>query len=216
MVRAVAAAGALMADDPGDAGIPEEELFRAQLYALSAQLLRAPPEPHVLAALAGLEGDESDLGQALSALSRAAAAADAAAVSREYHDLFIGLGRGELVPYGSYYRTGFLNEKPLAELRDALRRLGVARAAEVKEPEDHIAALCEVMGGLVTGAYGAPQPLGVQRQLFEAHLAPWAGRFFTDLERANSARLYASIGRVGRIFMEIEATAFAIADGSPE
>src|SRR5690348_7715068 len=114
MARAVAEAGALTADDPGDAGIPEEELFRAQLYGLLAQLLRAPPDARVFAALAQLTGDESELGRALAALAEAAARTTPEAVAREYHDLFIGLGRGELLPYGSYYRTGFLNEKPLA------------------------------------------------------------------------------------------------------
>jgi TorA maturation chaperone TorD len=210
MGRAVAEAGALYADVTGEAEVPEEEFFRAQLYGLLAQLLYAPPDGAALAALAGIAGDGSELGAALSALATAARDTTPDAVAREYHDLFIGLGRGELVPYGSYYRTGFLNEKPLAELRDALGRLGVARAASVKEPEDHIAALSEVMAGLVTGAFGAPQPLAGQRALFEAHLAPWAGRFFADLERAKAARFYAAVGRIGRLFVAIEATAFAL------
>jgi TorA maturation chaperone TorD len=210
MARAVAEASAHYADATEEAGVPEEELFRAQLYGLLAQLLRAPPDQAALAALAGIAGDGSELGAALSALAAAARDTPADAVSREYHDLFIGLGRGELVPYGSYYRTGFLNEKPLADLRDALERLGVTRAVSVKEPEDHIAALCEVMAGLITGAYGAPQPLAGQRALFEAHVAPWAGRFFADLEQAKTARFYASVGRIGRLFVDIEATAFAL------
>jgi len=132
-------------------------------------------------------------------------------VAREYHDLFIGLGRGELLPYASYYLTGFLHEKPLADLRSALAKLGVERAAAVKEPEDHIAALCEVMAGLIVGTFGAPAPVAQQRELFDGFITPWAERFFRDLETAQSAYLYAAVGRVGRLFLHIEQTAFAIA-----
>ena len=78
--------------------------------------------------------------------------------------LTLEIGRGELVPFASYYRTGFLNEKPLAKLRGDMARLGIARAESVKEPEDHIAALCEMMAGLITGAFGAPQGLAAQQQ----------------------------------------------------
>lgn len=212
MARAIAEADALEREVLDPEGLPPEELLRAQFYGLLARLLAAPPDDALLAMLAGLSGDESELGSALRALAQVAAATSPAAAAREYHDLFIGLGRGELVPYGSYYRTGFLNEKPLAELRSALQRLGVVRAAEVKEPEDHIAALCEVMGGLITGAFGAPEPLDVQRHLFEAHLASWAGRFFEDLEKAEAAVFYAAVGRIGRLFVGIETTAFAMTD----
>jgi TorA maturation chaperone TorD len=95
-------------------------------------------------------------------------------------------------------------------LRDALARLGIARAADVKEPEDHVAALCEVMAGLIDGAYGAAQPLAVQRSFFETHMAPWVGRFFADLEGAEAAVFYAAVGMLGRRFVEIESAAFAM------
>ena len=83
-----------------------------------------------------------------------------------------------------------------------------ARADTVKEPEDHIAALCEMMAGLITGAFGAPVDLAGQRRFFDSHLEPWAPLFFEDLEKARSARLYAPIGTLGRLFMAIEKTAF--------
>src|SRR5207302_10206857 len=138
----------------------------------------APPDMPLLASLAALTADNSELGHAFGGLAEAAMAAPPARVAEEYHDLFIGLTRGELLAYGSYYLTGFLNEKPLAELRDALAGLGIARATEVKEPEDHVAALCEVMAGLIDGRYGSPQPRCGQRGLYETHMAPWIGRFF--------------------------------------
>jgi TorA maturation chaperone TorD len=189
---------------------PDEELLRARIYGLLARLLAAPPDAPLLTSLTALTADDSELGRAFARLAEAAAAAAPAGVAEEYHDLFIGLTRGELLPYGSYYLTGFLNEKPLAELRDALAGLGIARAADVKEPEDHVAALCEVMAGLIDGAYGAAQPLAVQRSFFETHMAPWVGRFFADLEGAEAAVFYAAVGMLGRRFVEIESAAFAM------
>ena len=187
--------------------LPEDRL-RAHQYQLLARLLAAPPDPALLELARGLEGDASDLGRALQALAVAAADTTPDAAAREYQDLFIGLGRGELVPYGSYYLTGFLNEKPLAKLRVDMSRLGIARAAEVREPEDHIAAVCEMMAGLVLGWFGEPLDLTGQRAFFRTHLEPWAGRLFEDLERANAARFYAAVGTVGRVFIGIEETAF--------
>src|SRR5438552_3519255 len=189
---------------------PDEELIRARIYGLLARLLAAPPDMPLLASLAALTADNSELGHAFAGLAEAAGAATLPGVAEEYHDLFIGLTRGELLPYGSYYLTGFLNEKPLAELRETLGRLGIARADEVKEPEDHVAALCEVRAGLIDGAYGRPQPLAVQCAFFETHMAPWIGRFFADLEGAQAAVFYAAVGRLGRVFIEIESAAFAM------
>jgi TorA maturation chaperone TorD len=185
-------------------------LFRGRIYGPLARLLATPPDMPLLASLAGLTSDNTELGRAFAALAEAAGAAAPGTVVEEYHDLFIGLTRGELLPYGCYYLTGFLNEKPLAELRGALAGLGVARADDVKEPEDHVAALCEVMAGLIDGAYGAPQSLAVQHAFFETHMAPWIGRFFADLEGAEAAVFYGAVGRLGRVFVEIESTAFAM------
>jgi TorA maturation chaperone TorD len=129
-------------------------------------------------------------------------------LEQEYFDLFVGVGRGELLPYGSYYLAGFLYEKPLARLRGDMRRLGIARAEGVHEPEDHIAALMEMMSGLITGAFGQPAELATQRQFFAAHIGSWAPRFFEDLESAEAADFYRSVGRVARQFVAIEAEAF--------
>jgi TorA maturation chaperone TorD len=192
--------------------ILEEERLRAQQYRLLARFLAAPADAGLLAIAAAFEGDDTDLGRALGDLASRAGQATPAAAAREYHELFIGIGRGELVPYESYYLTGFLNEKPLAKLRSDMARLDIARADDVKEPEDHIAALCEMMAGLITGAFGAPLDVAAQRAFFDRHLAAWAPVFFRDLEQAKAAWLYAPIGRLGRAFMDIEKTAFAMAN----
>ncbi|MDX1541878.1 MAG: molecular chaperone TorD family protein [Geminicoccaceae bacterium] len=193
------------------AEIEVEDRLRAEQYQLLAVLLVRPPDEALLGALRALSGDRTDLGRALDALGGAARSADLHAVEREYHDLFIGLGRGELVPYGSYYLTGFLNEKPLAKLRVDMSRLGIGRADEVKEPEDHIGALCEMMAGLILGWFRPPLDLIGQKAFFDAHLRPWAPRFFEDLEAAKHARLYRPVGTLGRVFVGIEETAFGMA-----
>jgi TorA maturation chaperone TorD len=192
--------------------IGAEDALRAQLYRLLARLLAAPPDQTLLDLAAAIEGDETPLGQGLRGLAQQAARATPAAVTEEYFDLFIGIGRGELVPYASYYLTGFLNERPLAKLRGDMAALGIARAAEVKEPEDHIGALCEMMAGLIEGRFGAPAGLDVQQRFFERHVAPWAARFFADLEKARAAVLYAPVGAVGGAFVAIETTAFAMTE----
>ena len=189
--------------------LPEDEL-RASQYRLLARFLARPPDAALLDLAAGFTGDDTDLGQALALLARLARNTTPAEASDEYHQLFIGMGRGELMPYGSFYMTGFLNEKPLALLRRDMAGLGMARADEVSEPEDHIAALSDMMAGLIMGNFGEPLALFEQKAFFDKHLAPWAEHFFTDLENAKAATLYTPIGTLGRVFMGIEATAFSM------
>jgi hypothetical protein len=106
------------------------------------------------------------------------------------------------------YLTGALYGRPLARLRETLRHLGIEKAAERSEPEDHAAILCEIMAGLVGGGIAAPA--GADREFFEKHLAPWIRRFFVDLEHAESADFYARVGSLGRTFIEVEMEAFAL------
>jgi TorA maturation chaperone TorD len=192
--------------------VAEEDQLRANLYALLGSLLAKPPEQAMLGSVGALGGDDSELGKAIRALAAAARGATPEAVKEEYFQLFIGIGQGELVPYGSYYLTGFLHEKPLARLRGDMGRLGIARAEGVKEPEDHIAALCEMMSGLITGAFGdGPAELEEQRKFFDEHIGCWAPRFFEDLEAAKAAAFYMPVGTIGRLFMAIESEAFEMA-----
>jgi TorA maturation chaperone TorD len=172
-------------------------------------LLAEAPDSDLLAALARLPGGATPLGSAHAALAQAAAATDAAAVEREYFDLFVGLGRGELLPYASYYLTGFLHERPLARIREDLAGLGVERDPQRSEPEDHLALLCEVMAGLAQGSFDATE--AEQARFFARHLRSWAEKFFADLEAAKSARFYRAVAGYGRAFLAIEGEAFTIA-----
>jgi TorA maturation chaperone TorD len=188
--------------------IDEIDRVRAQEYALLAALLARAPAAEFLRRLTRLTGDDTPLGRAHRVLAEAAKNADAANVEREYFDLFIGVGRGELLPYASYYLTGFLHERPLARLREDLIRLGLERTEGNSEPEDHAATLCEIMAAIVGGTF--PTPDGTERALFEKHMAPWIGRFFADIERAEAADFYCHVGALGRAFMDIEREAFAL------
>jgi TorA maturation chaperone TorD len=193
-----------------DHAVDPLDVARAREYALLATLLSGPPSKTLLGEIAALTGDATPLGRAHAALAEAAADASLAAVEREYFDLFVGLGRGELLPYASYYLTGFLNERPLARLRADLTRLGIERVADNFEPEDHAATLCEIMAGLAAGRFEAS--VDEQRAFFKKHMAHWMGRLFADMENAASAKFYGSVGSLGRLFLEIEAEAFTIAN----
>lgn len=181
------------------------DLERAQLFALLGRLMGAAPDAQLLARLGLLGATESELGEAYGLLAAAAAAATPASAEREYFDLFVGLGRGELLPYASYYLTGFLHERPLADLRGDLARLGIERAEGVVEPEDHIAFLCETFAGLLAGAFASDPDQAMP--FFTRHMRPWAARMFADLEKAEAAGFYRAVGRLGRLAVEIEAAA---------
>jgi TorA maturation chaperone TorD len=192
--------------------LDEEDEARARVWALLGRLLLAPPDADALAQLGALGADpETPAGRALDALAVAARRAEPARVKDEYDTLFIGLVRGELIPFASYYLTGFLHEKPLAKLRGAMAELGIAVREGVAEPEDHIGALAEMMAGLIGGAFGAPADLATQQRFFEDHIAGWAGRFFDDLQNAAAADFYKPVGALGRALLGLEAEAFAMA-----
>ncbi|MCH2067858.1 MAG: molecular chaperone TorD family protein [Shimia sp.] len=188
--------------------VAEEDLLRADLYDFLAALLANPPSKDLLQHASALSGDDSDLGKAISTLARVAKATNATAVESEFNALFIGLGRGELMPFASYYLTGFLNEKPLASLRAGMAALRITRAPNVYEPEDNIASLLEMMAGMIRGRFGAPVPLQKQKDFFFTHIAAWAEHFFSDLEAAQNSVFYAPVGTVGKAFLEIETQAF--------
>jgi TorA maturation chaperone TorD len=188
--------------------VDEIDRGRSQEYALLATLLSRSPDASLIARLSLLDGDASPLGAAHAGLGEAAARADEASVAREYFDLFGGLGASPLLPYASHYLTGSLYGRPLARLREALRRLGIESAMGHSEPEDHAAILCEIMAGLVGGEIAAPA--GADREFFDKHMARWIRRFFVDLEHAPATDFYARVGALGRTFVEVEAEAFAL------
>ena len=194
-------------DDAAD--LDDLDRARADEYALLASLLLVPPDGDLLARLSRLADDsDTPLGRAHVALGQAAASSSADAVRREYSALFIGVGRGELLPYASYYLTGFLNERPLARLRGDMMRLGLERAEGHSDPEDHLGTLLEIMSGMAGNRFVVSSD--DEREFFDKHIAPWAGRFFADLEGAKTAGFYRAVGTVGRLFADIEGAAFAM------
>jgi TorA maturation chaperone TorD len=200
------AIAATVSPAPNQLGADNLDLFRADGYALLGSLLSQPPSVELLEWLAALEladDRQSSMREAWSVLQMAAERAQSERVGDEYHQLFIGIGRGELVPFGSWYMTGFLMEQPLVALRQDLERLGFERDQEVCEPEDHIAALCQVMAELVNPQQGFDRQQ--QRQFFELHLAPWWARFFDDLQRSKTAHFYSAVGRFAELFFAQEA-----------
>ncbi len=186
---------------PGEA---RGDALRANTYSLLAALFAAPPREPILERLRCIdridEADEVVLGPAWTALRQSGEGADVATLDDEYHDLFIGLGRGELVPYGSWYMTGFMLDQPLAVLREDLKRLGFERQKDVKEPEDHVAALLETMALLISEGEALP----TQARFFERHMATWMKTFFLDLQQAKTARFYRAVGQFGEKFMDLE------------
>jgi TorA maturation chaperone TorD len=188
--------------------IDDTDLARAQEYALLANLLARSPNDDMLARIALLSGDESELGLAHAKLAKSAAKTTAETVSREYFDLFSGLGTSGLLPYASYYVADSLYGRPLSRLRGTLQELGIARADNNTEPEDHAATFCEIMASMANGDIEVSSAF--HRAFFGEQFVPWIGRFFMDLEKSPVANFYARVGTVGRIFIDIEAKAFQL------
>lgn len=189
-------------------GVDEVDAARAAEYIFLSTLLMRAPDAKLVKRIAGLRADPSPLGLLHAELADIVNRVKLEDIELEFFNLFVGVGRSEVLPYASYYLTGFLHERPLARLREDLSVLGIERAQGMCEPEDHIGIIFEVMGGLASGRL--PAPAGTDRRIFEQHLQNWASRFFTDLELAKSAKFYRTVGRLGHAFMEIEAEAFAL------
>ena len=191
-----------------------EDTARADLYALLAHLFQAAPDEDLLAVLANAddvsaEAPHSLVGEAWRKLQSAASAADPEALAQEFQDLFVGVGSGEVMAYGSWHLTGFLMEQPLARLRDDLAQLGLSRLQSAAEPEDHIAALAEVMRLLVRGGDGIPAAaFEIQKAFFTRHLRPWYARFAEQLAKAPSANFYRAAGELTKTFLDTEAALF--------
>ncbi len=187
----------------------QAQASRAGTYRLLASLLCDVPSREVLDQLALLpkEMDQEDaMSVAFAALPASVEIFSQEQIATEYHDLFIGVGRGEMLPYASFYLTGFLMEKPLGILRDDLAALGYAREDGIKEPEDHIAFLAEVMSLMIIDQVGFEQ----QKEFFEAHIVPWASRFFSELIAAESAVFYSRVGELGLAFIGFEQSYFSM------
>lgn len=189
---------------------PEAVSLRIEIYAMLAHLLRQAPDANILRWIAALDVEPPlqtthKMAAAWPLIKLSAQKANLIAVEQEYQDLFIGIGRGEVVPFASWYLTGSLMEMPLAHLRQDLAVLGFVREEQVKEPEDHIAALLEVMAMLVEEG-----EMTRQQQFFNRHLATWFPAFFRDLQAAPSASFYSAVAELALQFLTIENTRLAI------
>ena len=189
-------------------GTSEEDALRADMYGFLAALLRSEPSDDLIAKVVCLNGDDSALGEACSTLAKLADSLDSGMIRNEYVELFVGVGRGEVLPFASYYLTGFLNDRPLANLRGEMDAIGIKRAEGVREPEDHIASLFDIMAGLIRGDYGRVYSVAEQGTFFAKHIEPWGQLLMRDVEEAKTAIFYAPVGTMGRVFLEIESKAF--------
>ncbi len=178
---------------------------RAQEYMLLAALLTRPPTKQLLDQISQIKGDASPLGMAHLALAEAARATSETSASEEYFKLMIGVGRGEVLPFASFYLTGFLHERPLARIREDFIRLGIERKDHVFEPEDHLGALFEVMAGLINNSFGT-EPAEADR-FFAKHIQPWAGRLFIDIGASPTATFYKPVAALALTWLDIEAEA---------
>lgn len=192
-------------DSAEQRALEDAEKTRIATYTILARLFRAAPDDELLLSLAGCDDDlttGSQLATAWNDLAAACRRADPAALDREFHALFIGLGRGEVLPYASWYLSGFLLDKPLAKLRSDLNELGIERAENVPESEDHVAAICETMALLVDAEAGID--IAGQKKFFDQHLQPWISRFFADVKAARNADFYCRVADLGQRFFEFE------------
>jgi TorA maturation chaperone TorD len=189
-----------------------DELARAELYGLLAQLWLAPPDAGLLqqfkvavtqAPQAGgwLETPWSELVAAMRATTVQAAA-------DEHEALFHGVGKPEVFAYASYYLSGFLNEKPLSALRDDLAALGLTRDADALETEDHVAYLLEVMRYLIAGDDLSVCNLEQQRRFFRAHLQPWVETLCDTVAAHPRAEIWRAVAAMTRAFVQVETQAF--------
>jgi TorA maturation chaperone TorD len=189
-----------------------EETARADLYGLLAHLFYAPPSQQLMDTIASAQTQgDGVLERAWADLSVSCKVSKADSVRDEYESLFIGVGKPEVMLYGSYYLSGFLMEKPLAELRADLAKLGLQRDERVPESEDHIATLCEVMRYLIASDDAAHGSIAAQKQFFGTHLQPWVPEMCDAITSHPQARFYAVAARLAKSFFEVEMQAFDMA-----
>ena len=188
--------------------VDAEDQLRADMYSFLASLLRTEPNAELVNQLTNLESDDSPIGKSIKTLSKLASSMDLPTIRDEYVRIFVGVGRGEILPFASYYLTGFLKDKPLAKLRNDMKEIGIELVENVKEPEDHIASLFDMMSGLILGKFNKKFSIGEQKDFFNKHLNPWVDLLMRDIESSKIAVFYSPVGTIGREFIEIERSSF--------
>ncbi|MES2247832.1 MAG: molecular chaperone TorD family protein [Pseudomonadota bacterium] len=194
----------------------DEEVARAELYGLLARLWYAAPDAELLEAFQVAPTEAPAAGAFLEEpwrqLVGIARDTSAAAAHEEYDALFGGIGKPEVFLFGSHYLSGFLNDKPLVQLRHDLDKLGLARTEATYETEDHIACLFEVMRYLIAGEDVAVANLTQQQAMFSKHIQPWLPALCDAVLQHPQARFYAALAAFTRAFGDVEAQAFDMLD----
>lgn len=190
----------------------QEDAARADFYAVLARLWYAAPDRALLGTLAAAEelspeAERSELADAWRALAAAAAVADEDDVRAEYDETFVGTGRAPVSPYATAYFTGSFKERVLVQLREELAAMGLARDERVREPEDHFAALCDVMRHLI-GQGSGPEILERQKRFFQRYIAPAYAGFADAALAASNARFYRAVARFTRAYCDLEVESF--------
>ena len=188
--------------------ISDEDILRANMYSFIANLIRVEPTSNLIDSIKQLTGDDSKIGKSIKLLKIMSTKLSLSEIQDEYVNLFIGVGRGELLPYSSYYITGFLNDKPLSNLREDMGLIGIRRKENVKDPEDHVSSIFDMMSGLIKGEFGKYYTINEQANFFNKHLDRWIDLLMDDIEKAKTAVFYAPIGTLGKEFIRIEREAF--------
>ena len=190
----------------------DEETARAEVYGLLAALYYAPPGPELLAQLRVAVTEAPAAGGFLEEPWRQLVGVTRDLrddqVADEYDSLFGGIGKPEVYLFGSHYLSGFLNEKPLAQLRGDLATLGLARDETMPETEDHIAYLCEVMRYLIAGDDVEVANLTQQQKFFGAHVQTWVPAMCDAISAHPKARFYAALADFTRAFVSVESQGF--------
>jgi len=195
---------------PDRSPLPEEDQARADCYAILARLYYDAPDAPLLAAIGGAsdpEGGEDAFAASWRELAAAAAAAVPADVRAEYDALFIGTGKAEVTPYMSFYLVPTAREKVLVDLRGALGGLGLARTASATEPEDHFAALCDVMRHLIISQREIDAP-HEEKKFFNMYIRSGYHAFCHALIASPTAAFYRRVARFTEAFLDLEAESF--------
>ncbi len=211
-------------ESPGADGADDIEAGRAGWYALLSTLFYRAPDVGLHAQLRAAPRDlhDTDLMAAWSALLGAADRLSRAQIEAEHDALFGGVGKPDIYLFGSHHLAGFLNEKPLVDLRNDLRSFGVSRSDSVLETEDHIACLLDAMQHLIVeasnphnrGDGGTPMAqtadlaLAHQYKLFGRHIASWSDALCEALSKHPKADFYARLADLLQVFVAIERQAF--------
>lgn len=190
--------------------ISDEDIERAEAYLLISRLFSAPPDSAIIEVLGALEGDNSELGQAVADLARAARETPLPEIDQAFADLFVTLTvREDLSPYGAVHLTGSMFGEALLVLREDLRAMGIVKAEQISESEDHISVLCQIMAGLIQGKLGKDVPTKDIAGFYAKHLNKWIPGFLKEVEAKEEAHFYRSVARFARLFFQQETVRYS-------